>query len=335
MKPVNIDGLIEQIALCVERHRLETGSYSRWTFGNFEDGTPKNLGRNEYGCADAANILYSIGQFPTGANERAEWVGHLQEMQNPETGLYTESTHHTIHTTAHCTAALELFDTKPYYTCKALEKYTTRECLYHFLEKELDWANRPWNDSHRGAGILPCLTNTDMVGLDWKNWYFDWMWEHSDPDTGFFFCGDEKRAPLFEYMAGGFHYMFNIEAEHRPYRYPEKIIDSCIFLMNETRENGKFHSKCGFIDMDVVYSLNRAMRQSPHRFYEAKQELEKFAEKYVAMMLGLDYKNDPHFNDLHMLFGSVCCLAELQSALPGKLITSKPLKLVLDRRPFI
>ena len=334
MKPINLDPLIQEIAHCVETHRLKTGSYARWIFGYFKDGRPKDRGRNEYGCADAANILYSIGQFPRDPAERAEWVRHLQEMQDPITGLYTEATHHTIHTTAHCTAALELFDARPLSPCKALEEYTTKEGLYRLLETEVDWAERPWPESHKGAGILPSLTNTEMVGLEWKNWYFDWMWEHSDPETGFFCCG-EKKAPLYQYMAGGFHYMFNHEAEHRPFRYPEKIIDSCIFLMNETREKAKFHSSCGFIDVDVVYSLTRAMRQSPHRFYEAKAELEKFAEKYLDMMLHLDYAADPGFNDLHMLFGSVCCMAELQAALPGKLLTTKPLKLVLDRRPFI
>ncbi|MDF3130566.1 hypothetical protein P0Y35_15265 [Kiritimatiellaeota bacterium B1221] len=40
-------------------------------------------------------------------------------------------------------------------------------------------------------------------------------------------------------------------------------------------------------------------------------------------------------NDLHMLFGSLCALAELQASLPGVLTSSRPLKLVLDRRPFI
>ena len=40
-------------------------------------------------------------------------------------------------------------------------------------------------------------------------------------------------------------------------------------------------------------------------------------------------------NDLHSVFGTVCCLAELQRALRGSIITEKPLKLVLDRRPFI
>ena len=53
------------------------------------------------------------------------------------------------------------------------------------------------------------------------------------------------------------------------------------------------------------------------------------------MMRLVCHFKDVTFNDLHCLFGSTCCLAELQSALPGKLISSKPLRLVLDRRPFI
>ena len=36
-----------------------------------------------------------------------------------------------------------------------------------------------------------------------------------------------------------------------------------------------------------------------------------------------------------MLFGGVCALAELQQTLRGELISDKPLRLVLDRRPFI
>ena len=40
-------------------------------------------------------------------------------------------------------------------------------------------------------------------------------------------------------------------------------------------------------------------------------------------------------NDLHALFGSVCAIAELQRALPGEFPTTKPLRLPLDRRPFI
>jgi len=81
--------------------------------------------------------------------------------------------------------------------------------------------------------------------------------------------------------------------------------------------------------------LTRASRQTPHTFWEIKERLEEYAEKYIAMMERTDYLHDEDFNDLHVLFGAVCCLAELQAALPGKLITTRPLKLVLDRRPFI
>ncbi len=332
MNRIVIDDLIYEIKACVESHKLSTGKYARWLWGNDRD-----LGINEYGCADAANILYSIGSFPSEENERACWIKTLQDMQDPETGLYNEKTHHTIHTTAHCTAALELFDAKPLYKCVALEKYASKEGLHELLEKEVNW-QKPWPQSHKGAGILPSLTNADMVTLQWKDWYFDWMWEHSDPENGFFFFGDKKEAPLYQYMAGGFHYIFNHEAEHRPLKYPDKIIDSCIFLMENGVNNpdhGNLITRCTFIDIDVVYCLSRAMRQTPHRYYESKKALEEFAEKYLKLLYSIDYKTDDSFNDLHMLFGAVCCICELQSALHGKIITSKPLKLVLDRRPFI
>lgn len=172
-----------------------------------------------------------------------------------------------------------------------------------------------------------------MIDPEWKDSYFEWIYQNTDEETGFPFFGNEKKADLYQYMAGGFHYFFNLEAEHRPMRYPEKVIDSCIDLIEVAYPN--FCKNCGFIDVDVVYCLTRAMRQSPHRFYEAKEVLKKFAVKYFDMMSKIDYATDSHFNDLHCLFGAVCCMAELQSALPGFIISSKPLKLVLDRRPFI
>jgi len=51
--------------------------------------------------------------------------------------------------------------------------------------------------------------------------------------------------------------------------------------------------------------------------------------------MSLDPDTDERMDDLHALFGAVCCVAELQRFLPGSVITEKPLKLVLDRRPFI
>ena len=334
MKPTVIDDLIGIIKKSVDDHRLAPGSYARFLWNNPE-GTRK-MGPNEYGCADAANILYTIGYFPQDPEERAAFVKNLQQMQEPDTGLYREHTHHPIHTTAHCTAALELFDAKPLYKARALEVCTTKEGLYQLLEYDGCWINA-WPGSHIGAGILPALVNTDMVGLEWKNWYFDWMWEHSDPELGFICYGPHRSPRIRDYMCGGFHYLFNHEAERRPLRYPEKILDFCLEMMGDykTHELLGVRKACDFINIDIVYSITRAMRQTPHRFYECKKALEAYAEAYLQVLYAIDYAHDESFNDLHMLFGAVCCLAELQTALPGKLLTSRPLKLVLDRRPFI
>lgn len=334
MKPHVIDNLVEKIVDCVARHNLGTpGAYARWLWGE-----NRNLGINEYGCADAANILYTVGYFPTDPEERKEWVSTLQSLQNRETGLFQEPTHHFIHTTAHCSAALELFDAKPLYPCTALQKYAQKENLYHLLEEEIDWS-RPWSESHKGAGIFPSLNNTQGMSLEWKNWYFDWLWENADPEIGFWDFGGGRTVVndrIMEYMAGGFHYMFVCESEHRPYRYPEKMIDFCFKLLEDPATRKAYSCRiCTFTEIDIVYAMNRASRQTPYKFWEIKQCLETFAEEYLTMMENIDYMHDESFNDLHMLFGAVCCLAELQAALPGKILSTKPLKLVLDRRPFI
>ena len=63
--------------------------------------------------------------------------------------------------------------------------------------------------------------------------------------------------------------------------------------------------------------------------------MRKFAKEFIDWLYSLEHETHDGFNDLHMLFGTTCVLAELQTALPGEIVTDKPLRLVLDRRPFI
>src|SRR5688500_14234622 len=92
--------LISNIQATVDRHRLDRpGAYRRWLWQN--EGQTRELGLNEYGCADAANILYTIGQFPGDAKERAQWIDVLQSLQDSASGMFREKTHHEYHTTAH------------------------------------------------------------------------------------------------------------------------------------------------------------------------------------------------------------------------------------------
>ena len=337
MTPRNIDGLIEKFYDSVQKHRLDEGKYCRWMWQN-KEGT-RNLGSSEYGCADAANILYTIGRFETDHAKRQAAVKELQSFQNPETGLFSEPTHHYLHSTAHVTAALQLFDAKPLYPFYALEKYKQKENLYELLEN-LEWKQNPWSQSHQGAGIYAAFACTGEASLEWQKWYFDWLWNEADPETGMWRKGciaAPGKAPAHHSMAGTFHYMFNTEHARQPLRYPDKLVDCMIDMYNNTfvKPESHFNTICGFIEVDWVFCLNRATRQTPHRFDEAKDTLRRFAHKFLDVMEAKDVNTDEGFNDLHALFGTVCCVAELQAALPGELESTYPLHLVLDRRPFI
>ena len=82
----------------------------------------------------------------------------------------------------------------------------------------------------------------------------------------------------------------------------------------------------------------RRMRR-PQRFFFYERPhcrgLSLFCEGYLAYLAGVDYERSEGANDMHLLFGTSCCLAELAAALPGEVYAQRPLRLVPDRRPFI
>lgn len=344
----DITNVINDALEVVRNHSMGDGKYRRWIWQNAA-GT-RELGVNEYGCADASNILYMAGSFPADEADRRAHYTAMQALQNKDTGMFVEATHHTIHTTAHVIAALELYDQKGLYPLTALEYLKDRQALESFLDA-LPWAEDPWLGSHRGAGLYAAMVLNGEVDTTWQSWYFAWLYDNADPQSGFWRKGavQAQIKPLFHHLAGSFHYMFNHEYAHMPLRYPDKVIDSCIELLNKyvlgSENTGKamdynnrwesYGRSISFAEIDWVFCLTRAMRQSGHRFDEGKEALRKFADVYLDYLNNLDRIHDDDFNDLHQLFGCVCALAELQSALPGYIKTQKPLKLVLDRRPFI
>ena len=330
---MNIDSLREKISAVVRAHALGDGAYARWLWQNAAGD--RELGANEYGIADAANILYTIGEFPTG-EKREQLCAALAARQDPESGLFTERTHHPLHTTAHCVAALELFDERPRYPLTALAPYRTVEGLYGLLDS-LDWTGNPWPQSHQGAGIYAALVLAGEVSLDWQRAYFSWIWKNTDPTYGMSRTGtvDGGTASLSAHMCGWFHYTFNTEYARQPMRYPKKMIDTCLAMYERNAVSSNFGRFVGFCEIDWVFCLSRAARQTPHRFDEVHAALTAFARDYIPWLDSLDPSSDDGMNDLHMLFGAVCAVAELQRALPGEIESAFPWRLVLDRRPFI
>ncbi|MEZ0299539.1 MAG: hypothetical protein ACAI35_24040, partial [Candidatus Methylacidiphilales bacterium] len=59
---------------------------------------------------------------------------------------------------------------------------------------------------------------------------------------------------------------------------------------------------------------------SEHRLAEVFAALEAFADEYITCLLSLNADTDVGLNDLHMhmLFGALCCLADLHAVLAAR-----------------
>ncbi len=332
---IDLGPLLQRVERVLARHALgEPGVYARFT--GREGPGERPPGPNAYGSADAANLLYTLDR-PIPSAERAAWLEALGAFQDARTGLFHEATHDPVHTTAHCVAALELLDARAPHPLRALAPLRDPSALERFLEA-LDWRGEPWSEAHRGAGLYAALVIAGDVGADWEARYFDWLAREVDPETGLLRRGCHAGlargdGSLFPHLAGSFHYLFNFEHRDRPWPHPEALIDTCLAI----RAGGAFPLArlVWFADVDWVYCLTRCLRRCDHRREEALAVLRDFAAEYVAFLESLDPDTHEGLDDLHRLFGAVCALAELQQTLPDELRSEPPLRLVLDRRPFI
>lgn len=323
---------IAEIKKIVERHYLGApGKYTRWITQDSRNS--RNLGSTPYGCANAVNILYTINELPGAVSEREEFIKVLQEFQNTDNGLFENPGNYPTHTTAFVSGALNLLDAEPLYTAKDFEKYGTKEGLFEFMDS-IDWAKNPWVGAHLGAGIYASMLLTKTAGDEWEDYYFEWLDNNADPETGLWKKGALEGAEPFHYLASTFHYVFNYEYAKRALPYSKELLETCI----KAYYNGDcmdFSKAVGWADIDFTYLLARVQRRAGIKYDETQKILKEIADGLITQLLAMDVDKSETLNDLNTLFAIVCALAVLQDALPGYIRTSKPLKLVLDKRPFL
>ncbi|MDJ0785673.1 MAG: hypothetical protein QNK05_02625 [Myxococcota bacterium] len=319
---------VEALEARLPQHALaEPGAHARWRGGTAPD---------PYGCADAANILHTLGALPRDPALRAGFVRQLRALQDPETGRFVEGSHHPTHTTAHCLGALQLFDARPLHALASLAELEAADALESFLEG-LDWRDDPWLASHQGAGAYAARVLAGEATASFEDRYFAWLARTCDPATGLWRVGcvtppfrwGETRFP---HLAGTFHYLFNHEHARRPHPYPGPLVDTCLEM--EASAEWPFSRMLGFAEIDWVYCTTRALQQSGHRAADCRAALLRFAAAQAAFLAELDWERDDA-RDLHALFGALCSVAELQRVLPAEVEVGRPLYLVLDRRPFV
>ncbi|WP_042195754.1 hypothetical protein [Paenibacillus camerounensis] len=335
---INIEPFIQKVLRTIAAHRSGGhGGYRRML-------TERPDVAELYGTADTAILLYTLGELPAvGSAERAGLARTLQSFQQAEDGLFPGAGHHAIHSTAFAVSALELLDAKPLHPLKALHPLKERSGLTVFLDG-LDWKHEPWGESTKGAGVYAALVLAEEADKEWEDWYFDWLWNEADPETGLWRQGaitgrgdgaSVDGAPLFHHLAGSFHYLFNQNFRKRRLRYPEQLADTCLKLF----QSGQIPLSAGdfsFVELDVLYLVVSVMGQTSHRAEEVRAMVQAIGGhllEYIAVCA--EGPADEVYEDLHTLCGSVCALAIVQSVLPEQVQADRTLNKVLDRRPFI
>jgi hypothetical protein len=288
-----------------------------------------------YGVSDMACSLYTIGALHPSAKERSEWASAFALFQNPSTGWFLEKDPKTLspqHNTAFALGAMQLLDLDSPVPVVMESQYAD---IRSYLNS-LNWRTGVYQESHKGAGIgsiyalVPALRSTK-----WFAEYFETCDALFDPNNGM--MGTEKvHNGDIDQIGGTFHYSFLYQYFNRQMPYPEKRIDAILGLQRpDGYWSGENHL---WMTLDAIYLMTRTLRYAPHRYDDvctSVRHIMKVLQQDVYSAEGRK-KVFSATGGVHSLTAATNIAAEAQQFLGSKeVITDWPLKLVLDRRPFI
>jgi hypothetical protein len=287
-----------------------------------------------YGTSDIACILYSIGRLRPSPRERTEWAAAFQQFQRPDTGWLVEKsrTHDPLHNTAFALAAMQLLDLEPGRPVTMPAEFAHPA---EFLG-QLDWRTAVYLESHKGAGagaihaLVPALRRKA-----WFDEYFAFCDAMFDPRNGM--MGRDKPAGGDSDQVGGtFHYGFLYEHFNRHMPFPEARIDA---VLRTQMPDGYWRvDNHLWLTLDAIYLMTRSLRYTTHRF----DDVRACVRRLMGILMRDVYSPEGRKTALsptipvHSVTAAISIAAEVQRFLGAdEVVTEEPLRLVLDRRPFI
>jgi hypothetical protein len=291
-----------------------------------------------YGAADMACVLYAIGALHPTEKQRAEWGEAFEKFQNAETGWFLQQSFGLSpeHNTAFALGAMQLLDLTPRYVVKMDAEYSDPRA---FLAT-LNWKTNVYRDAHRGAGIGAIYTLRGMMepgtrSTAWFAEYFAACDGYFDAKNGLMGVGKPAMGDT-DQIGGTFHYAFVYEYFNRRMPYPEKRIDTVLGLQ---REDGFWlEGNYLWLTLDAIYLMTRTLRYCEHRREEVCASVRRAVKAVEAAAYSSEGRTRSFAKGQAVHAATVACAigAEAQSFLgAGEVVTDWPLKLVLDRRPFI
>ena len=297
-------------------------------------GAPGQTAPKLYGIADMACVLYTIGKLDPSTKERGEWRDALEAFQNPRTGWFREEDSGLApeHNTAFALGAMQLLDVTPRYAVTMDAKYQDMRAYF----STLDWRANVYGESHKGAGIGAIFElEPGLRSPEWFAAYFAACEGYFDASNGL--MGRDKPAGGdIDQIGGTFHYSFLYEYFNRQMPYPEKRIDTVLGLQG--RDGYWSDSNPLWMTLDAMYLMTRTLRYCPHRFEDVKGSVRRILTVLEEAVYGAEGRKATFAKGqaVHLLTAATAIAAEAQQFLGAQeVVTDWPLKLVLDRRPFI
>jgi hypothetical protein len=287
-----------------------------------------------YGVADMACILYTLSLLHPTEKERAEWAAAFQPYQNPDTGWLIEKspTHNPLHNTAFALAAMQLLDLTPQYAVKMGPEYAD---IRAFLNT-LNWRTAVYSDSHKGAGIGSIYALVPALGAPkWFAEYFAVCDSLFDPNNGLM-GKDKPREGDSDQVGGTFHYIFLYQHFNRRPPYPEQRIDTVLRL--QQADGYWTPTNHLWMTIDPMYLMTRTLRYCPHRFEDVRNAVRRVMGALMRDVYSVEGRKQSFIAPLaaHSVNAAISIAAEAQQFLGAQeVVTERPLRLVLDRRPFI
>ena len=199
-----------------------------------------------------------------------------------------------------------------------------------------DWRSGVYGCSHDGAGLASALALVPgTVPPEWFVRYFDHLDTYLDRRNGMLGI-DKPAGGDTDQIGGTFHYAFIYDYFHRRMPYPEARVDAILGLQ---MDNGEWASgNPWWMTLDALYMLTRGARHSHHRPDDVRAAVRRTLnichERVMDPTSRLKYFNR-HMGQ-HTLAAATNILAEAQQFLGSQeVVTNEPMRLILDKRPFI
>jgi hypothetical protein len=281
-----------------------------------------------------ACILYTLGALSPDEKARAEWAAAFQQFQQRDTGWLIEKSpsHDPLHNTAFALGAMQLLDLAPQYPVRMGADYRDPRA---FLEG-LNWTTAVYPDSHKGAGVGAIYALVPGLATPtWFDEYFAACDRLFDVHNGL--MGRDKPAGGDADQIGGtFHYSFLYQHFNRHPPYPEQRIDTVLRLQ---QPDGYWRPDNHlWLTLDAIYLMTRTLRYCPHRFDDVRSVVRRVMATLVRDVYSPAGRARTFTGRLavHSVTAAISIVAEAQQFLGAQeVVTDRPLKLVLDRRPFI